>query len=66
MVTVATPPAFLDRTDLGRLFDVLHADGHRIIGPTVHQGAIVYDEVTTPGDLPIGWTAAQEPGSYRL
>ena len=66
MVTVATPPAFLHRSDLGRLFAVLHADGHRIIGPTVHQGAIVYDEVTTPADLPIGWTAVQEPGSYRL
>ena len=26
----------------------------------------MYDEVTTPADLPVGWTAAQEPGSYRL
>ncbi len=66
MVTVTTPRAFLRRADLGRLFDLLHADGRRIIGPTVHQGAIVYDEVTAPGDLPTGWTATQAPGSYRL
>jgi NAD(P)H-flavin reductase len=66
VVTATITPAFLVRADLGRLFDLLHADGHRIIGPTVRQGAIVYAEIATPADLPTGWTAGQAPGSYRL
>ena len=66
MVTATTSLAFLLRADLGRLFDLLHADGHRIIGPTVSQGAIVYAEIATPAELPTGWTATQAPGSYRL
>ena len=35
--------AFLPRADLDRLLALLTADGRRIIGPTVSQGAIVYD-----------------------
>ena len=66
MVTATIDPAFLPRADLGRLFDLLHADGHRIIGPTVSQGAIVYAEIGTPAELPTGWTATQAPGAYRL
>ena len=66
MVTATTAPAFLPRAELGRLLDLLHGDGRRIIGPTVREGAIVYDEVTTVADLPAGWTATQAPGSYRL
>ncbi|HEY6570180.1 MAG TPA: hypothetical protein VIZ22_07825, partial [Candidatus Limnocylindrales bacterium] len=65
-MTATITPAFLVRADLGRLFDLLHADGHRIIGPTVRQGAIVYAEIATPADLPTGWTATQAPGTYRL
>ena len=66
VVTATTAPAFLPRAELGRLLDLLHGDGRRIIGPTVREGAIVYDEVTTAADLPAGWTATQAPGSYRL
>jgi hypothetical protein len=32
----------------------------------VRDGAIVYDEVTTVTDLPIGWTDEQAGGKYRL
>jgi NAD(P)H-flavin reductase/formate hydrogenlyase subunit 6/NADH:ubiquinone oxidoreductase subunit I len=56
----------LARADLGRLFDALHADGYRVIGPTVRDHAIVYDEIEGPLDLPIGWTDEQAPGRYRL
>jgi NAD(P)H-flavin reductase len=66
VVTATNAPGFLPRGELGRLLDVLRGDGRRIIGPTVRDGAIVYDEVTTVADLPAGWTAAQAPGSYRL
>jgi sulfhydrogenase subunit beta (sulfur reductase) len=58
--------ALLQRTDLDVLLDVLRARGHRVIGPVVRDGAIVYDELAGSADLPAGWTEDQEAGSYRL
>jgi hypothetical protein len=56
----------LDSADLGKLFDALVERGFRVIGPTVREGAIVYDDLRSPGDLPVGWTDEQEAGTYRL
>jgi ferredoxin len=51
---------------LDRLVEGLHARGYRVLGPTVRDGAIVYDELESAGALPIGWTDRQEAGTYRL
>ena len=59
-------PGFLPRAELDRLLDLLTTEGRRIIGPTISQGAIVYDEIHHASDLPSGWTADQAPGTYRL
>jgi sulfhydrogenase subunit beta (sulfur reductase) len=59
-------PAILDREGLQALLGVLRKRGYRVIGPTVREGAIVYDEVASIGDLPEGWTDEQEGGKYRL
>jgi NAD(P)H-flavin reductase/formate hydrogenlyase subunit 6/NADH:ubiquinone oxidoreductase subunit I len=56
----------LSRADFGCLFDALHAEGYRVIGPTVRDSAIVYEEIEGPADLPIGWKDEQAPGRYRL
>jgi ferredoxin len=40
--------------------------GFRVLGPTVRDGAIVYDELSAAGELPIGWTDRQDAGTYRL
>jgi ferredoxin len=40
--------------------------GFRIVGPTVRDGAIVFDDIATDADLPIGWTDEQDAGKYRL
>jgi sulfhydrogenase subunit beta (sulfur reductase) len=53
-------------TALDDLFDSLHRRGYTVIGPTVADGAIVYDEVAAVSDLPRGWTDEQAPGHYRL
>ena len=37
-----------------------------MIGPTVRDQAIVYDEIASTADLPEGWTDEQEGGTYRL
>ena len=57
---------FLPRAELDQLFALLQADGRRVVGPTVVDGSIVHDELTSFRELPIGWTADTAPGSYRL
>lgn len=59
-------PGFLARTDFQALIDLLGEDGRRVIGPTVSDGAIVYDDITTVDELPKGVGDDQAPGRYRL
>ena len=40
--------------------------GIRTFGPTVRDHAIVYEEIDSSSDLPIGITDTQSPGAYRL
>jgi sulfhydrogenase subunit beta (sulfur reductase) len=54
------------KEDLGRIIDRLRHDGYTVVGPTVAQGAIIFDELRRVDDLPIGWTDEQEGGTYRL
>jgi formate hydrogenlyase subunit 6/NADH:ubiquinone oxidoreductase subunit I len=49
-----------------QLIDALRARAYQVIGPTVRDNAIVYDEVTSVADLPVGYTDEQEKGTYRL
>jgi ferredoxin len=56
----------LEYADFQNLLDSLRAHGYAIIGPTVRDGAIVYDDVEQVTDLPVGWTDEQEAGHYRL
>lgn len=51
---------------LATLISVLRMRGFTIVGPTISQGAIVYDEIRELSDLPRGWTDQQQPGSYRV
>jgi NAD(P)H-flavin reductase/formate hydrogenlyase subunit 6/NADH:ubiquinone oxidoreductase subunit I len=37
-----------------------------VLGPTVVDGAVVYDEIASAADLPIGWRSESAPGAYRL
>ena len=52
--------------DLQLLLEALRKRAYQVIGPTVRDGAIVYDDLTSAADLPIGWTDVQEAGTYRL
>lgn len=60
------PVVFLPRLQFQSLLDALKLQGFNIIAPTVHQEAIVYDEIDSVAQLPQGWTDEQEPGRYRL
>jgi ferredoxin len=56
----------LDLVGVQALIDVLKGRGYRVIGPSVRDQAIVYDDVQGLADLPRGWTDEQAPGRYRL
>lgn len=56
----------VSRSGLQALIDALVTRGYRVIGPTVHDAAIVYDTITSTANLPAGWTDQQEAGRYRL
>ncbi|HET9085458.1 MAG TPA: 4Fe-4S dicluster domain-containing protein [Candidatus Limnocylindrales bacterium] len=65
-IATALPTTFLPRLDLYRLLDALRAGGRTVVGPTVRDAAVVYDEIASADDLPIGWRSDQAPGTYRL
>src|SRR5450755_2827732 len=54
------------RDDLDQLLGAIARRGFRLIGPTVRDGAIVYDDISSSADLPAGWTDEQDGGTYRL
>jgi len=56
----------LTRESIQALFHLLSKNDYRLIGPTVRDSAIVYDELREVTDLPVGWTDEQNPGVYRL
>ena len=58
--------ATIERQDFQSLFDALIKRGYLLVGPTIREGAIVYDHLYAESDLPIGWTDEQEAGVYRL
>ena len=66
-ILTGTDKAFvIQRADLQSLFERLIERGYLPVGPTVQDGAIVYDELSRVEDLPEGWTEQQDAGTYRL
>ncbi|MBV9415884.1 MAG: 4Fe-4S dicluster domain-containing protein [Solirubrobacterales bacterium] len=59
-------PAVLQRSDFDALLMAVKRRGYTIVGPTIRDQAIVYDEIEQTSDLPIGWTDEQDAGRYRL
>lgn len=49
-----------------KLLALVKSDGYKLLGPTVHNEVIIYDEISSAQDLPIGWMDEQDPGHYRL
>ena len=52
--------------DIDRLVGALQTRGYDVVGPTVRDGAIIYDRLASASDLPVGLTDEQAPGRYRL
>ncbi|HEU4980185.1 MAG TPA: hypothetical protein VFT14_03140, partial [Solirubrobacterales bacterium] len=59
-------PSVIARAALDELISALVGRGYTVIGPTVRDGAIVYERISSAADLPEGLTDEQEGGTYRL
>lgn len=51
---------------LEKLFSLLKGEGYGLIGPRLEGEAIGIGQISTPQDLPVGWTENQKGGHYRL
>jgi sulfhydrogenase subunit beta (sulfur reductase) len=58
--------AVITADGLDALIGALAHRGYRVLGPTLRDGAIVYDDIAGVSSLPAGWTDRQEAGRYRL
>jgi sulfhydrogenase subunit beta (sulfur reductase) len=59
-------PVWLPRSAFQHLIDVLRDRGHRVVGPQVADGAVVYRDLDDAAALPTGWIDEQDGGVYRL
>jgi sulfhydrogenase subunit beta (sulfur reductase) len=62
----AAGPTILTTDGFQALLDALARRGYRVIGPRMRDQAIVYDDIASVGDLPVGWTESQDAGRYRI
>lgn len=56
----------IKHSDLDTLLKVLKKSGYQTIAPTVRDNAIIYDEIGSADDLPMGYTDTQDGGKYRI
>jgi len=52
--------------EIGKLITLLRDAGFTVAGPKIRDGAIVYDELESADDLPVGYTEVQKAAEYRL
>jgi len=57
---------FLPRARLQLLLDALRGRGYRCVGPQMRDGAIVYDELESVAQLPVGVQVTTAPGEFRV
>ncbi len=58
--------AVLNADRFASLLEALTRRDFDVIGPTLRDGAVIYDHIQSANDLPAGWTDEQRPGQYRL
>jgi ferredoxin len=57
---------FLTAAGLEQLITVLQDDGYQTIAPVEQGGAVLWSQISSAADLPMGCREEQQPGSYRL
>lgn len=59
-------PLFCSTDQFEQLLEAIKSSGYKLLGPTVCDDVIIYDELSSAKDLPIGLKDEQDPGRYRL
>ncbi len=66
-LTIAKNTKYIaDKCSIDSLLTLLKEQKFKTVGPTVRDETIIYDELDSISDLPIGITDVHEAGSYRL
>ena len=56
----------IERSNFGRLIELLKEAGYEVYGPRALDGGLVYDHIEKDSDLPEGYKDQQGKGLYRL
>jgi sulfhydrogenase subunit beta (sulfur reductase) len=64
--STSSPKLLLARDDFQVLLDLLAREGYHVLGPTTDGRGILYEELTSVDQLPVGYTEKQDGGSYQL
>jgi ferredoxin len=56
----------IEKPELQAIINKLQQLGYRTVGPRVSEGAIIYDDLTSVEELPVGYLDEQDGGKYRL
>ena len=56
----------IKKESIRELLNILQKERYETIGPIINNGAIIYDDLESIFDFPIGWNDVQQPGIYRL
>lgn len=64
--STSSPKLLLKRDDFQVLLDLLTREGYQVFGPITDGRSILYDELTSVDQLPIGLTDKQDGGAYQL
>ena len=59
-------PYLAEREALETILSLLKQQDYKVVGPTIRDNAIIFDDLEELNDLPAGMTDEHEPGSYRL
>jgi ferredoxin len=59
-------PRVVEAPEISALLAAIVDSGYRLLGPTVKDEAIVYDEISSAARLPVGIGQEQTNGRYRL
>ena len=56
----------IESSHLQQLLEALQRRGYAVLGPTLAQGDLVWGELHSSAELPVGWGTREEPGFFHL
>jgi len=63
---MANQPLYCTPDQFEQLLELVKNAGYKLLGPKLRDEVILYEELHSAKDLPIGWTDEQDPGRYRV